>query len=64
MRVAGTRLRGVALTTSSWNPIGGHPKWVSVGVFEQILSALAEDLRDQGALDFSECFIDGTFVSA
>ena len=39
-------------------------QWVSAGVFEQILTALANDLRDRGELDLSECFIDGTFVSA
>ena len=39
-------------------------QWVGAGVFEQILSALADDLRDRGELDLSECFIDGTFVSA
>ena len=38
--------------------------WVSSGLFEQILSALAEDLKKRGELDLSECFIDGTFVSA
>lgn len=28
------------------------------------LEAIAEDLRNRGELDLSECFIDGTFVSA
>jgi len=39
-------------------------EWVRSGVFEQILVALATDLRDRGGLDLSECFIDGTFVIA
>jgi transposase len=38
--------------------------WVRAGVFERILQALATDLRERGALDLSECFIDGTFVVA
>lgn len=38
--------------------------WVASGLFEQILAALAEDLKERGELDLSECFIDGTFVSA
>jgi transposase len=38
--------------------------WVRSGVFEKILRALAEDLRDRGELDLSECFIDATFVGA
>jgi hypothetical protein len=29
-----------------------------------VLAALAEYLRERGALDLSECFIDGTFVAA
>jgi transposase len=38
--------------------------WEEAGVFEQILLALAEDLKERGELDLAECFIDGTFVSA
>ena len=38
--------------------------WVKAGVFEQILNTLAQDLYERGGLDLSECFIDGTFVSA
>jgi transposase len=38
--------------------------WVRCGVFERILQALANDLRERGELDLSECFIDGTFVVA
>jgi hypothetical protein len=33
-------------------------------VLDEILRALAEDLRDRGGLYLSECFIDGTFVGA
>ena len=29
-----------------------------------MLDALAEDLKQRGDLDLSECFIDGTFVVA
>lgn len=39
-------------------------QWVRAGVFDAILHALASDLADRGDLDFSECFIDGTFVGA
>jgi hypothetical protein len=33
-------------------------------VLDEILRALVEDLKEHGGLDLSECFIDGTFVSA
>ena len=33
-------------------------------MLDAILGALLEDLREYGVLDLSECFIDGTFVSA
>ena len=39
-------------------------RWTEEGVLDDILRALAEDLKDRGGLDFSECFIDGTFVGA
>lgn len=39
-------------------------EWVRSGVFEKILKALAQDLKERGDLDLSECFIDGTFVLA
>jgi hypothetical protein len=29
-----------------------------------VVEALARDLKEQGKLDLSECFIDGTFVAA
>ena len=38
--------------------------WRRAGVIERLLRALAEDVRDRGGLDLSECFIDGTFVMA
>ena len=38
--------------------------WVCSGTFEKVLWALAEDLKDRGGLDVSECFIDGTFAPA
>ena len=39
-------------------------QWCRTGVFERILETLAQDLEERGRLDLSECFIDGTFVSA
>ena len=39
-------------------------KWVKTGVFRKILEALARDLEERGAINLSECFIDGTFVVA
>lgn len=39
-------------------------KFVRDGTLEKILQSLAEDLRDRGDLDLTECFIDGTFVPA
>jgi transposase len=38
--------------------------WVRNGTLKSILEALAEDLRSRGELDLSECFINGTFVTA
>ena len=38
--------------------------WVRNGTLERLLRALAEDLKERGDLDLSECFIDGTFVVA
>jgi transposase len=39
-------------------------EWTASGVFGEILTALAEDLRDRGGIDLSEGFIDGTFAPA
>lgn len=39
-------------------------KWVSEGVMDTLLKALAEDLRRRGKIDLSECFIDATFAGA
>jgi transposase len=38
--------------------------WVRSGVLEQVLLAVAQDLKDRSGLDLRECFIDGTFVPA
>ena len=38
--------------------------WVRSKVLEQVLLAVAQDLKDRGGLDLRECFIDGTFVPA
>jgi transposase len=38
--------------------------WVREGTLEGILKALAQDLKERGGLDLSECFIDGTFIVA
>lgn len=38
--------------------------WSRDGTLIKVLQALAEDLRDRGRIDLSECFIDGTFVPA
>src|SRR5215203_797627 len=38
--------------------------WVKDGTLRKLLTALAEDLQSRGKFDLSECFIDGTFVSA
>jgi transposase len=39
-------------------------RWTKEGVLKEVLGALAEDLKERGGLDLSECFIDGTFVGA
>ena len=41
-----------------------YQAWVRAGVLDQLLFALAEDVRTRGVLDLSECFIDGSFVIA
>lgn len=38
--------------------------WVESGTMERVLEALARDLEERGALDLTECFIDGTFAGA
>lgn len=38
--------------------------WCRDGTLEKILRALAEDLRERGKLDLTECFIDGSFAPA
>jgi transposase len=39
-------------------------QWVREGTLERLLHALAQDLKERGGLDLSECFIDGTFAPA
>jgi transposase len=39
-------------------------EWVRNVTLENILKALAEDLKQRGKLDLEECFIDGTFIPA
>ena len=38
--------------------------WCRQDVFRDMLCALANELREEGGLDESECFIDGPFASA
>ena len=38
--------------------------WVQSGALEEVLLALARDLKDRGGIDVSECFVDGTFAPA
>lgn len=35
--------------------------WRQAGVIARRLRALAEDVRERGGVDLSECFLDGTF---
>jgi hypothetical protein len=39
-------------------------QWAEEGVLEELLHALALDLKERGGLDLSECFVDGTVVGA
>lgn len=39
-------------------------EWVEKGVFEKVLRALVQDVKERGGLDLTECFIDGSFVIA
>jgi transposase len=39
-------------------------QWVKDGTLRLVLETLAEDLRERGEINLSECFIDGTFVAA
>lgn len=65
----------VCRTGAAWKDIPGRyvpyqtchryfQLWVKSGVWRKVLQKLAEDLRDRGKIDVSECFIDGTFASA
>ena len=39
-------------------------QWSRDGTLRRVLEALAEDLRERGEVDLSECFIDATFIVA
>ena len=39
-------------------------EWNRSGVLAEVLRALAEDLKERGGLDLSECFIDAMFAPA
>jgi transposase len=39
-------------------------RWVEEGILSRILEALAQDLKERGEIDLSECYIDGTFMVA
>ena len=65
--------RGEELTDEQWELLGplipelvrradgrGRP-WREN---REVLEALAQDLKERGELDLSECFIDGTFIVA
>lgn len=39
-------------------------QWCNAGVWDKVLYRLAQDLRDRGKIDITECFLDGTFASA
>ncbi len=39
-------------------------RWIEEGVLGAVLEALAEDLKERGEIDLSECYIDATFVIA
>ena len=41
-----------------------YQQWVRAGVLRDVLETLAQDLKERGELDLSECFIDGTFIMA
>src|ERR687891_469664 len=68
--------RGEELTDEQWAilaPLIPEPprrednrgqQWSRDGTLRRVLEALAEDLRERGEVDLSECFIDGTFVTA
>jgi transposase len=41
-----------------------YQAWVESGALGDILAVLAEDLRERGQIDLSECYVDGTFIVA
>jgi transposase len=38
--------------------------WTTLGVIRKMLKQIAQDLHEQGDIDFSEYFMDGRFVAA
>ena len=38
--------------------------WVQSGLWNKILWRIANDLKERGKIDLTECFIDGTFAAA
>ena len=41
-----------------------YQAWVRSGALREVLEVLAEDPRERGQIDRSECYIDGTFIVA
>ena len=41
-----------------------YQSWVRSGALRVVLETLAEDLREAGQIDLSECYVDGTFIVA
>lgn len=39
-------------------------KWVEDGIFDKVIRALIDDLRERGKINLAETFIDATFVEA
>ncbi len=41
-----------------------YQRWMDNEVLGDILAVFAEDLRERGQIDLSECYVDGTFIVA
>ena len=39
-----------------------YQEWVDEGKLDEVLSLLANDLKERGKIDVTECFIDGSFA--
>ena len=59
---SGTCCRRAIRTTKPY--IGAFRLWCRDEVLRRVLTDVANELRDRGALDEEECFIDATFVMA